>query len=315
MTTRRRDEQVTEQSSRTRGTATPIGIAAPSYRLPAASHPGLVRLQVAELDRSLPFYQGVLGLRPLKLSENVAILGTPGGRPLVELHARPGVNPVGRGGRLGLFHFAILLPDRADLGRFLTHVAQARVPIGMADHDVSEAIYLSDPDGLGIEVYADRPRERWRNNGSELFMTTEPLDAQDLVRASRGEPWTEVPADTVMGHVHLSVGDLREAQAFYHDALGFDKMVWSYPGALFMAAGGYHHHLATNTWAAGSPRAGDEDARLLEWELVLPTCSDVAAAARSLGEAGYAVVGTEQSARAEDKWGTGVRLVSYDACL
>lgn len=288
---------------------TPIGIAAPFYRLPEESHPGRVRLQVAAKDRSLDFYERVLGLRVLDRSAHTAVLGTPSGRVLVELHERSGARPVGRRGRLGLFHFALLLPDRATLGRFMEHVVQAAIPIGMADHDVSEAIYLSDPDGLGIEVYADRPRDRWRYSGSELVMTTEPLDASDLVRSGGGQPWTGIPADAVMGHVHLSVGDLGAAESFFHAALGFDKRVWSYPGALFMAAGGYHHHLGTNTWAAAAPRAGDDDAKLLEWDLVVPAASDIAAAAQSLEQAGHRVEIDGKAARAVDPWGTAVRLV------
>ena len=141
-------------------------------------------------------------------------------------------------------------------------------------------------------------------------MTTEALDTQDLVRAGGSTAWTEVPSDTVMGHVHLSVGDLREAEAFYHRALGFDKTVWTYPGALFMAAGGYHHHLGTNTWAAGAPRAAEDDARLLEWELILPTSRDAAEAAASLERSGREVTRADDSVRAVDPWGTSVRLVA-----
>ena len=120
-------------------------------------------------------------------------------------------------------------------------------------------------------------------------MTTIPLDVDDLIAAAKGEPWTGAPAGTMIGHVHLYVRDIDQAAAFYHDALGFDKIVWSYPGALFMSAGGYHHHLGTNTWAAGAPLAADDDARLLEWEVVVPTARDVADAARSISDAGHPV--------------------------
>ena len=140
----------------------------------------------------------------------------------------------------------------------------------MSNHLVSEAVYLSDPDGLGIEVYADRPRGTWQHEGRQLVMATEPLDVEDVVRAGGGEPWSGMPAGTTLGHVHLFVGDLDAAARFYHEGLGFDKTVWSYPGALFLSAGGYHHHLGTNTWAVGAVPAGEGDARLLEWEIVLP---------------------------------------------
>ena len=213
-----------------------------------------------------------------------------------------------RRGRIGLYHFAILLPDRAALGRFLAHLASIGAAAGMSDHFVSEAIYLTDPDGLGIEVYADRPRSEWRHEGGELAMTTIPLDAQSVVDAAHGEPWTGAPAGTTMGHVHLHVTDIDRASAFYHDALGFDRMVWSYPGALFLAAGGYHHHLGTNTWAAQAPLAAENDARLLEWELLLPDESSVEEAARSVEGAGHAVQRGENGVGLRDPWGTALRL-------
>jgi catechol 2,3-dioxygenase len=178
----------------------------------------------------------------------------------------------------------------------------------MSDHLVSEAIYLSDPDGLGIEVYADRPRSLWRHDGGQLVMATEPLDVDALVRAGGSEPWSGLPAGTVLGHVHLFVGDLERAATFYHAGLGLDKIVWSYPGALFLSAGGYHHHLGTNTWAAGAPPAGLGDARLLEWEILLPSGDDARAALASLASTGAQVVTGEAGGTAIDPWGTTVRL-------
>jgi catechol 2,3-dioxygenase len=176
---------------------------------------------------------------------------------------------------------------------------------------VSEALYLTDPDGLGIEVYADRPRATWRHEGRQLVMDTTPLDVADVVRAAGGEPWRGMPAGTRVGHVHLHVGDLDEAAAFYHAALGLDAVVWSYPGALFLSAGGYHHHLGLNTWSGpGAARPQDGDARLLEWELVLPRADDVDAAARSIEAAGYEVARTERGPLATDPWGTTLRLVA-----
>ena len=185
--------------------------------------------------------------------------------PLVVLRERSGAAPVPRHGRLGLYHFAILLPSRAELGRFLRRLAELGVRAGASDHFVSEALYLSDPDGLGIEVYADRPRDQWEADGREIRMATVPLNAAELVAEAGEERWDGMLAGTVMGHLHLHVGDLVEAEAFYHRALGLDKVVWSYPGALFLSAGGYHHHLGMNTWAAGAPPAGEDDAKLLEW--------------------------------------------------
>jgi catechol 2,3-dioxygenase len=178
----------------------------------------------------------------------------------------------------------------------------------MSDHYVSEAVYLTDPDGLGIEVYADRPRSTWRHENGQLVMATEPLDVQSVVAAAGGTPWTGMPAGTTMGHVHLFVDDIARATAFYHDALGFAKTVWNYPGALFMSAGGYHHHLGTNTWAASAPRAEAGDARLLEWVIGLPDAVSLRDAARSLEEAGHGVEWSEGNAIVRDPWGIRVRL-------
>jgi catechol 2,3-dioxygenase len=139
-------------------------------------------------------------------------------------------------------------------------------------------------------------------------MTTDPLDVQSVVESAAGAPWTGMPAGTVIGHIHLYVDDIARAAAFYHEALGFDKMVWNYPGALFMAAGGYHHHLGTNTWAASAPLAQDGDARLLEWEILLPDSDSRRAAAESLISAGYGAATTGDASVVVDPWGTRVRL-------
>jgi catechol 2,3-dioxygenase len=280
------------------------GIAPPGFRAPAHTRLGPVRLQVADLERSLAWYGPVLGLRVVERGASGATLAPQTGGPvLIELFERAGAAPAGN--RLGLFHVALLLPDRAALGAFLRHLAALGVRAGAADHLVSEALYLSDPDGQGIEVYADRPRDQWRVAGRELQMDTLALDARDLVRAAGDRTWHGAPAGTVVGHVHLHVGDLAAAERFYHHGLGLDRMVWRYPGAVFLAAGGYHHHLGLNTWATGG-RAGDGDARLLEWTFVLPSGADVAAATASLEAAGFSVDG---EGRAADPWGTVVRMV------
>lgn len=297
-----------------RGGAAEVGIPAPGYRLPAATRLGPVRLQVASAERSVRYYERVLGLQAVDAGGGVTALAAADGGVLVELVERAGANPVPRRGRLGLYHFALLLPDRPSLGSFLAHLGSQGERPGMSNHAVSEAVYLSDPDGLGIEVYVDRPRGEWRVVGREIHMVTEPLDAGEVL-AQAGPAWTRMPAGSTVGHVHLFVGDLEASAAFYHRGLGLDRMVWSYPGALFLAAGGYHHHLGTNTWAAGAAPAGDEDARLLEWRVIVPTAAEVAAAGRSLEQAGYGVGWDEDRHgwRAADPWGTTVHLLAEGA--
>jgi len=289
-----------------------FGVRPAGFRLPEATRLGPVRLQVRHLDRSVGYYEQVLGLRVLNRTSDRATLGPEGeARTLIELQARPGVTAAPPRATLGLYHFAILLPDRASLGRFVRHLADLGARAGMADHLVSEAIYLTDPDGLGIEVYADRPRDTWRVSRGELAMTTDPLDVDDLARAGGADPWSGMPAGTVIGHVHLHVGDLDTAAAFYHDALGFDKVVWSYPGALFLSAGGYHHHLGTNTWAHG-PNPSPDQARLLSWDIVVPRGEDATAAAASLAAHGYDVQQEVGAWRAADPWSTSLRVVPED---
>jgi catechol 2,3-dioxygenase len=300
MTTRQIPEAAEEQR----------GIRPREYRLPESTHLGRVRLQVADIERSLLFYARVLGMCVIRGSADSVGLGPLGKEhEIIHLRQRNDARPVPKRGLLGLYHFAILLPDRASLGRFVAHLAEIGVPAGMSDHFVSEAVYLTDPDGLGIEVYADRPRDAWRYDERQLHMTTDHLDVDDLVRSARGERWTGMPAGTVLGHVHLYVDDIDKAAAFYHDALGFDKVVWSYPGALFLSAGGYHHHLGTNTWAKGAARATDSDARLLEWEIIVPTRNDAEEAARHVKESGYDVKQEDGEWVLTDPWGTSLRLV------
>lgn len=279
------------------------------HRLHGQATLGPVHLQVADLARSVAYYERVIGLQTLSSNDSTATLGVRADAvPLVVLHHLEGAAPVPKRGRLGLYHFAILLPNREALGRFISHLASIGAYAGMSDHFVSEAVYLTDPDGLGIEVYADRPRESWRIANSRLEMGTVTLNAADLVRASRGIAWDGAPSGTRIGHVHLFVSDLAAAERFYHEGLGLDKVLLEYPGALFMSAGGYHHHLGTNTWAAGAPRAEAHDARMLEWSVVLPTAADVEQTARALERAGATISRTDGDVTAADPWGTIVRV-------
>jgi catechol 2,3-dioxygenase len=284
--------------------------AAPGYRLPAATRLGRVRLEVADLGRSLQFYEGVLGMRTVSRSDATAMLAAHGDDAvLVELIERRGAQPVPRHGRLGLYHYAILLPSRAALARFAAHLGELGVYAGMSDHGVSEAFYLNDPDGLGIEVYADRPRAEWPVSDGVLGMTLAPIDMPSLLAAADGEQWNGMPAGTVIGHVHLHVGDLDEAAAYFHRAFGLDEVA-QLQGALFLSAGGYHHHLGTNVWAGNARRPKAGDARLLEWTVVLPAASDVEAAVRSVESAGYPVESDGTGRVLIDPWDTRFRLTA-----
>lgn len=299
--------------------ATPgsYGEAPSGFRLPAGTHIGRVRLQVGDLSRSIAYYEGTLGMRLLRRDASTALFGMAGSETsLVELQELAGAKPAPRGSRLGLYHFAILLPDQVSLGRFIRHLERIGARAGAADHLVSQSLYLQDPDSLGIEVYADRPRDTWQRIGRELMMATDPLDVPSLVRLAGDAPWAGMPAGTRMGHVHLHVGDIATASRFFSDALGFDRTVWQYPGALFLAADGYHHHLGTNTWAgdAAVPPRSDE-AQLLEWTIELPNVASIEEAKASLLNAGFPAAYDDdiRGSRAlltHDPWDTRIRLSS-----
>ena len=237
------------------------------------TRPGAVSLTVADLARSRSFYEQAIGLSAREQDSSKVSLAVADGEPLIELYGDASASPLDRR-RTGLFHLAILVPSRVDLALALSRLAAASWPLdGASDHLVSEALYLSDPDGNGIEIYRDRPREQWPHSDGRLQMATLPLDLRDLLDelAERPDQSTELPAGTSIGHVHLQVSELQHSEAFYSDVLGFDVTVRGYPGALFLSAGGYHHHIGLNTWnsAGGSPPAPGA-VGLRSFELVLP---------------------------------------------
>jgi catechol 2,3-dioxygenase len=249
---------------------------------------GAVRLAVADLDRMRDFYRDAVGLRELDPADGVVRLGADG-EAIVELVAEPGALPRPRG-TSGLFHMAIRVPSRADLARALQRIAEAGWRLGGAsDHLVSEALYLSDPEGNGIELYRDRPPEEWPVRDGQLQMDTLPLDLDGVLSELRREDAEAgMPPGTRMGHVHLNVGDLAAAEAFYSGGLGFGVMVRGYPGALFVSAGGYHHHIGLNTWAGeGAPPPPSGSRGLLQFEVVLPGAEQVAIEESRLRQAGF----------------------------
>jgi len=259
-------------------------------KLDAAAHCGVVRLAVRDLARALDYYQTAIGLQVQHRDTGTARLGA-GGDDLLALVEQPGALPVQRR-CTGLYHFALLTPSRAALSRVLNHLLATNTPIdGASDHGVSEALYLTDPDGHGIEIYRDRPRREWPFAKGSLAMTTDPLDVRGLLAADRTQaPWAGIDPGTVVGHVHLHVADLAAAEQFYVDLLGLDLMQRFGSQAAFVAAGGYHHHLGLNTWAGvGAPPAPPNAARLLDFTLILPDASALASTIARLEQAAVPV--------------------------
>jgi catechol 2,3-dioxygenase len=237
--------------------------------LPDDAHIGQVSLTVGNLERSVAFYRDVLGFHESKRDGGISYLGAAGGGTLLELHELPGAIAKPRRSA-GLYHFAILVPSRAALGRSLRRLTERRWPMtGASDHLVSEALYLNDPDGLGIEIYRDRPRGEWPVRNGQLQMATDPLDLQAVHDEPGAETaWGGLESGTAIGHVHLHVPHLDTAEALYCGRIGFEPMVRGYPGALFVAAGGYHHHLGLNTWIGiGAPPPPEEAVGLLSFTI------------------------------------------------
>ena len=267
---------------------------------------GAVALAVRDLDRMLAYYRDAIGLDVIARDHGSAVLGA-GGVSFLTLEHRPQARPDdGRGA--GLFHTAFLMPTRADLARFVLHIASRRVAVtGVADHHVSEAIYLDDPEGNGVEVYADRPAAKWRRDGAKIEITTETLDMNGLIDTARADPrYHKAPAGLRVGHVHLRVGDVAAAERFYDEQLGLD-VTWRVPGAAFLSSGGYHHHLAANVWrSAGAGRRDDDRAGLAQ--LTLEVEPDIYAAMLQRLEAG----GLDRD-DLRDPWGTRIALVAARA--
>jgi len=234
---------------------------------------GSTHLTVADLARSERFYTSVLGFRPLTRTNDTLTLTADGATPLLALTELPGAPPK-PARATGLYHFAILTPSRLDLARSLRRLAEMRYPLsGASDHLVSEALYLDDPDGNGIEIYRDRPRAEWPRPGGQIQMATDPLDIDGILAELErdDQPWDGLAATTTIGHMHLHVADLKAAEAFYHGVLGFDIIVRYGPSALFVSAGGYHHHIGLNTWAGvGAPPAPAGSAGLRHFIVRLP---------------------------------------------
>jgi catechol 2,3-dioxygenase len=244
-----------------------------SFSIDANTSVGPPALTVADLQRSERFYSDVLGMRVLGRGDGTLTLTADDATPLLELTELPGARPK-PARATGLYHFAVLVPSRLDLARSLRRLAEMRYPLtGASDHLVSEALYLDDPDGNGIEIYRDRPRAEWPHLNGQLQMAVDPLDIDGILGELEHDdrPWNGLDPQTRMGHMHLHVANLRQAEEFYCGVLGFDVMVRYGPSALFVSAGGYHHHLGLNTWAGvGAPPPPEGSAGLRWFAVRLP---------------------------------------------
>jgi catechol 2,3-dioxygenase len=261
---------------------------------PFSIHPdttvGPVYLTVSNLNRSEKFYTNVLGFKPSHRVDQTLTLTADGVTPLLELKEDRSA-PSRPARTTGLYHFAVLVSSRLDLARSIGQIARLRYPVqGGTDHRVSEALYLADPDDNGIEIYHDRPRETWTFPNGEIHMESDPLDFDGILALLNDDqkPWDGLSADTRIGHMHLNVADLGAAEEFYHGVLGFDIMVRRSHGALFISAGGYHHHLGLNIWnGAGAPPPPPDALGLRYYSITLPNLEELQKLAGLIQEAGF----------------------------
>jgi catechol 2,3-dioxygenase len=276
--------------------------------LPDGLRLGAAHLKVSELDRSIAFYTDVLGLQLARREDAEAGLSA-GLDELIVLHETPGARSVSR--HSGLYHVALLYPSQLELARVAQRIAESNTPIqGASDHGISEAIYLPDPDGNGIELASDYPKDTWPDLSDIDSIAPSPLDMGRLFNLVSGrEPEPEADSGTTVGHVHLHVGDVAEGLAFYRDIVGFDLVTYI-DSAAFVSAGGYHHHLAFNIWQGkGAPPAPPEAAGLLYWTIELPTAEDVAAARDRLNANGVETDELSNGFAASDPWGIAVHVI------
>ncbi|MDQ0348558.1 VOC family protein [Ancylobacter vacuolatus] len=284
--------------------------ASPAPTLPAGLRMGAVRLRVRDAAHSAAFYTGTVGLSLLGTNADGSLRLGVGGETLIELVGAPGAGLRPRG-TTGLFHVALLVPDRPALAIVLRRLVAKGVRLGASDHLVSEALYLDDPDGNGIEIYRDRPESDWRWDDVTVEMATQPLDLRKLLADTPEDVPLDapMPEGTRVGHVHLQVGDLAGARRFYVEQLGFAVTTDRYPGALFVSAGGYHHHLGLNIWQSrGGGPAPSGSTGLVEFEVLLPDAAAVEAVRARLAAAGETITPLAQGFAVADPWGTRLHI-------
>jgi catechol 2,3-dioxygenase len=268
-----------------------------------------VNLRVEDLQRSLKFYQDIIGFQILTQTPTKAELTADGKTTLLTIE-QPEMVFARQPRTTGLYHYALLLPNRSELGKVLTHFLQVGYPLqGGSDHLVSEALYLADPDGNGIEIYIDRPAVTWDWNNGEVLMATDPIDAEGLLAEGKGEPWSHLPPETVMGHIHLHVAEFEKVKEFYCNGLGFEVVCRYGNQALFISTGGYHHHIGLNTWnGMGAPKPQANSVGLIQYSLVFPSDEERSNAKERLVKLGYKVVNDERAFSTEDPSGNAIRL-------
>jgi len=265
-----------------------------------------VNINVLNLESALKFYRKVIGFQVLAQTERKAVLTADGKTGLLTLEQPADVQPKEEG-KSGLFHFALLLPTRADLSVFFRHLNEAGYRFGASDHLVSEALYITDPDGNGIEIYIDRPPAEWTWSDGEVNMVSDPINVESLLAVS-DSTWDGLPADTIMGHIHLHVSDLQKAEEFYTKGLGF-TVVSHYPQAIFISTGDYHHHIALNTWqGVGAPTPEKNSVGLNWYTIVFPNEEARVKVIEQLKHIGVSVIAENGLFVTEDPSGNKIQL-------
>ncbi|ARI79207.1 glyoxalase [Halobacillus mangrovi] len=269
---------------------------------------GLVKIKVQDLERSIQFYQDVIGFQVFKQTKRKAHLTADGSSVLLTIEQPEFVKPL-QTSATGLYHFALLVPTRKDLAKILHHLSKIGIRLGSSDHLVSEALYLSDPDGNGIEIYTDRDSEKWIWNQTGVKMAVDPIDTNDLLSELENRDWQGLPSHTKMGHIHLHVAELQNSQTFY-EALGFEVVSRLGNQALFMSTGGYHHHLGLNTWKGiHAPSAPEDSAGLNAFSIIFPNKEKREIAAHQLDFLDYPVIKEPEFYRTEDPSGNKVHML------
>lgn len=275
---------------------------------------GEVKLKISNMERSLKFYQEIVGFQILKRNDRIAELSADGRNTLLVVEEVENAFIVPRRSHSGLYHYAILVPTRKDLGLSLRRLLDAGIHIGQADHNVSEALYISDPDMNGIEIYRDRPKEEWEYDSQGFVkMASDPVDWDGLLKEAQGAEWQGLSPGTVIGHVHFHVSDMHKSKHFYCEVLGFDVEadLMRQMGALFIAAGRYHHHLGLNVWAgAGVPQVPANGTGIVYFTVVFPNAAELEKTAHGIAEAGLLVELREGAWWATDPNGILVKMIA-----